>query len=97
MTYLDTLDDCDELIADRKHAVRLRNLLARHPNPQDPDHPIDCEARAEAEPDPLEALIAFVRAQCEKAEKHLEAGRRENAVLAMHDADFEIAKATGLS
>ena len=96
MTYLELIDECPELLAERNAKRRYQAQLARHPDPRDPDWPGHAE-EPEAEPEPLEALIAFVRGQCDLAEKHLKAGRRENAVLAMHDADFEIAEALGLS
>ena len=96
MTYFDSLpDDCAELAADRRKLQQYRAKLARHPNPQDPDFPGPEEY--EEEPEPIEALIASVREFCDLAEKHLKANRKENAVLAMHDADFEIAEALGLS
>jgi hypothetical protein len=90
MTYLESIPECDELLADRKAAIRLRNLLARHPNPRDPHFPVDLEARADVEYEAFDALLTEVRSLLEKAESHKRAGRDINTRLALSDAVTEI-------
>lgn len=90
MTYLDTLPDCDELLADRKAAIALRNMLGRHPDPQDPHHPIDVEAQADADADAFADMLTEVRSLLSKAETQQKAGRTLNARLALSDAASDI-------
>jgi hypothetical protein len=90
MTYLDTLPDCDELLADRKHAAKLRRLLAAHPDPRDPDYPIDLEAQAEHDADVFADMVAEVRRLLAKSEKLQNTGYGVNVRLALSDAAAEI-------